>query len=138
MKLWGSVWDGHDRGALRIGIVTIVALSQSVEAFQVASQSRDVSRYPPTGTLSRWLAEIPGAAWILLALIGLGLYGVARDRRPIASGVLALGAAAFFSGWRTQIFGSPSRNAFIPGEVLFGWLLGQVWAANLRSDRALR
>lgn len=138
MSLWGSAWDGHDRRPLRIGIVAIMALSQAVEAFQVGWQSQDTTRYPPTGALSRSLAELPGAAWVLLALIGLGLYGVARDRRPITSGVLALGVAAVLSEWQTQIFGSPSRNAFFPGAVLFGWVLGQVWAVNLRSGRAFR
>ncbi len=131
MTLWGSPWDGRDRAPLRIAIAVVAGLSQAVEAFQVGWQSRDPVRYPPTGSLSRWLAELPGAAWILLAVVLAGLVGVARDRRPIASALLALAAAAVLSEWQTQIFGSPSRNAFFPGAVLLGWTLGQAWAHNV-------
>lgn len=134
MKPWGSGWDGASRAPLRIGLVVIVVLSQAMESFSVNWQSQNPERYPPTGRLSRWLAEVPGAAWILFGLIGVGLLGVAWDRRPIVAGLWALGWAAVLSEWQTQIFGSPSRNAFFPGAVLFGWTLGQIWAASLRAS----
>ena len=142
-RLWGSWWDGYPRTVMRIGIAVIVGLEQLVETFQVDWQSRAPDKYPPTGALSRWLAEVPGAAWILFALIGVGLVAVARDRRPIAGGLWALAWAAVLSEWQTQIFGSPSRNAFFPGAVLLGWTLGQAWAVSqgARADaegRALR
>lgn len=132
MKLWGSDWDGVSRAPLRVGMVIIMGLSQATEAFQVNWQARDPERYPPSGELSRWLADIPAASWVLLALVFVGLLGVARDRRPIVAGLWALAWAGVLSEWQTQIFGSPSRNAFFPGAVLFGWTLGQIWAAGLR------
>lgn len=140
MKPWGTAWDGASRAPLRVGLVAIAGLSQAIEAFQVNWQAQDPERYPPTGELSRWLASVPGAAWMLLALICVGLLGVGRDRRPIVAGLWALGWAAVFSEWQTQIFGSPSRNAFFPGAVLFGWTLGQIWATSLRApaSRAFR
>ena len=136
----GSTWDGASRAPLRVGIASIMALSQAVEAFSVGRQSLDPTRYPPTGALSQWFAEIPGAAWLLYSTIAVGLWGVACDRRPIVSGVWALAWAAVLSEWQTQIFGSPSRNAFFPGAVLLGWLLGQAWAwsARRKPGRALR
>jgi hypothetical protein len=123
-----------------VGIVIIMGLSQAAEAFQVSWQARDPGRYPPSGELSRRLADVPGAAWILLAMVLLGLLAVARDRRTITGGLWALGWAAILSEWQTQIFGSPSRNAFFPGAVLFGWTLGQIWAASLHvtASRVLR
>jgi len=134
MKLWGSAWDGTSRAPLRLGLVGITAASQAVEAFQVNWQAQEPLRYPPTGELSRWLSTIPGAPWFLFGLVCIGLLGVARDRRPIAAGLWALGWAAVLSEWQTQIFGSPSRNAFFPGAVLFGWTLGQIWAASLQAS----
>ncbi len=134
MKLWGSAWDGGSRAPLRLGLVVIVGLSQLTEAVQVNGQSQDPQHYPPTGALSRWLSDVPGAPWVLLMLLCVGLLGVARDQRPIAAGLWALGWAAVLSEWQTQIFGSPSRNAFFPGAVLFGWTLGQIWAASVRGS----
>ena len=49
-----------------------------------------------------------------------------------------MATAAVLSEWQTQIFGSPSRNAFFPGAVLLGWVLGEVWAANVGKERGLR
>ncbi len=140
MKVWGSVWDGGSRAPLRIGLVVIVGLSQAMETFSVRWQAQNPERYPPTGQLSRTLTEVPGAAWMLFALICVGLFGVARDRRPISAGLWVLGWAALLSEWQTQIFGSPSRNAFFPGAVLFGWTLGQIWATSVHASasRAFR
>lgn len=140
MTLWGSAWDGVSRAPLRVGLVVITGLSQAMEVYSVSWQARDPERYPPTGELSRWLADVPGAAWILFGLICVGLFGVARDRRPIVAGLWVLGWAAVLSEWQTQIFGSPSRNAFFPGAVLFGWTLGQIWANSVHdsASRAFR
>jgi len=138
--IWASAWDGRERRPLRLGLAIIVGLSQAVEAFQVGWQSQDAARYPPTGALSTVLARVPGAAWFLLLGILIGLWGVARDRRPVASAVGVLVLAAVLSEWQTEIFGSPSRNAFFPGAALLGWTLGQVWALNVRpkADLELR
>ncbi len=126
--LWRSYWDGCSRAPLRIGVASIAALELGVECYQVAWQSGDPERYPPSGALSRALADVPGAAWLVLAMILVGLVAVARDRSPVAGGLWALGWAALLSEWQTQIFGSPSRNAFFPGAALLGWVLGQLWA----------
>ena len=136
--LWGSWWDGRSRAALRIGIPAIMAVEQLVEAWQVAAQAADPTRFPPSGALSRALASTPAAAWGLYAMILLGLVLVARDRSPVKAGLWALAWAALLSEWQTQIFGSPSRNAFFPGAALLGWVLGQLWATTVleRSPHA--
>lgn len=127
-SLFRSWWDGRSRAALRIGLPAIMAVEQLVEASQVAAQAADPARFPPTGALSRALASLPEAAWGLYAMIVLGLVLVARDRMPVKAGLWALAWATVLSEWQTQIFGSPSRNAFFPGAALLGWVLGQLWA----------
>jgi hypothetical protein len=142
--VWGSTWDGHSRAPLRVGIATIAAVELLVESAQVDWQSRDPVAYPPRGGLAEGLATIPGAAWLIYAMILLGLVALATDRRPILAGAWALLWAGLLSEWQTQIFGSPSRNAFFPGAVLLGWILGQAWAratsraAGTTAGRAFR
>lgn len=130
-SLWRSWWDGRSRAALRVGLAAIMAVEQLVEASQVATQAADPTRFPPTGALSRSLASLPNAAWGLYAMIVLGLVLVARDRMPVKAGLWALAWATVLSEWQTQIFGSPSRNAFFPGAALLGWVLGQLWATTV-------
>lgn len=127
--LWSSWWDGRSRAPLRIGLPAIMGIEQLVEAWQVAAQAADPTRFPPSGALSQALAGVPGAAWGIYAMIVLGLVAVARDRSPVRAGLWALAWAALLSEWQTQIFGSPSRNAFFPGAALLGWVLGQAWAS---------
>lgn len=134
--LWGSWWDGRSRATLRIGLPVIMALEQLVEAFQVAAQAADPTRFPPSGALARALGTMPGAAWGIYAMIGLGLLLVARDRAPVRAGLWALAWATLLSEWQTQIFGSPSRNAFFPGAALLGWVLGQAWAGAVLEREA--
>lgn len=128
---WRSCWDGRSRTALRIGLPAIMAIEQLVEAWQVAAHAADSERFPPAGALSRLLASTPTAAWAIYAMILLGLVAVARDRAPVKAGLWALAWAALQSEWQTQIFGSPSRNAFFPGAALLGWVLGQLWASTV-------
>jgi hypothetical protein len=108
-----------------------MAVEQLVEARQVAIQAADPQRFPPSGALSHALAGAPAVAWGIYAMILLGLVAVARDRAPVRAGLWALCWAALLSEWQTQIFGSPSRNAFFPGAALLGWVLGQLWAGTV-------
>lgn len=133
-SFWGSFWDGASRAPLRIGIASIAAIELFVESAQIDWQSRDPQRYPPQGALAETLATIPGAAFLLWGAIALGLVALARDRRPITGGLWAIGWAMLQSEWQTQIFGSPSRNAFFPGAVILGWVLGQAWARAIARD----
>ena len=128
---WASFWDGYDRTTLRIGLCLAAGLELLVECSQVAWQSRDLAHYRKGGALAGALVQVPGAAWILFGLIAIGLAHVAVDRRPVLAGLWTLLWAAVLSEWQTQIFGSPSRNAFFPGAALLGWVLGQAWAREL-------
>lgn len=125
-----SWWDGHDRAPLRIGVCVMVALQWLLETTQLAAQSRDLAHYRSGGVLAQTMVRIPGAAWLLLALACVGLVAIARDRRPVQWGVWTLAVLALASAWQTQVFGSPSRNAFFPGAALLGWTLGQAWASE--------
>jgi len=50
--------------------------------------------------------------------------------------VWALAWASLSSAWQTGLMGSPSRNAFFPGAVLLGWVLGQLWGLHAAPQRA--
>jgi hypothetical protein len=129
-----SFWDGRSRAPLRIGLAAIAAVELLVESIQIDWQSRDPERYPPDGALAEMLGAIPGAAFVIWAMIAIGLLALALDRRPIAAGLWAIGWAMLQSEWQTRIFGSPSRNAFFPGAVILGWVLGQAWARALAAE----
>lgn len=135
-----SWWDRCDRAPLRLGLAAIAALQWALEASQLAWQIHDHAHYREGGALAQALARIPGAAWMLWALATIGLVQLARDRRPVFAGAWALTCFAVLSAWQTQVFGSPSRNAFFPGAALLGWVLGQLWVAAPHDDenRGLR
>jgi hypothetical protein len=107
----------------------------------VGWQSQDPEHFPPAGLVSELLGAVPGAAVGIYAMLLVGLWALAGDRRPVVAGLWVLAWAALLSQWQTQIFGSPSRNAFFPGAALLGWVLGQAWAhetADLRDQAAPR
>ncbi len=134
--MWSSYWDGYSRAPLRIGIATIAILEFAVEAWAVASMAADPAHFPATGPLSGALQGLPWAAWAIYALVAVGLLGLATNRRPITGAVWALAWMLLLSQWQTQLFGSPSRNAFFPGAALLGWTLGSVWARALPNALA--
>ena len=127
MSAWSSYWDGHSRAPIRIGIAVIAAAEFAGQAYQISWQSQNAN-FGASGALARALVSVPGAAWLGLALIAVGLVLVAIDRRPLLGGVWALAWMALMSVWETEVFGTPSRNSFFPGAALFGWLLGLYWA----------
>ncbi len=135
---WRSSWDGRSRAPLRWGIAGIAAVELFVESWQIDWQSRDPIRFPPTGALAEALAGIPGAAWLVYAGIFAGLVALALDRRPVIAGLCVLAFGALQSEWQTQIFGSPSRNAFFPGAALLGWVLGQAWAQAVAIEHGTK
>jgi len=138
---WASGWDGYDRAPLRIGVALVAGVEWLVECIQVGWQSQDLEHFPATGWVSEGLGAVPGAAAGIYLMIAAGLVAVAADRRPIVAGLWALAWACLLSEWQTQIFGSPSRNAFFPGAALLGWVLGQAWAyetADVREAAAPR
>lgn len=140
MPRWRSYWDGHSRAPIRIGIALVAGSEWFVECVQVGWQSQDPVHFVPRGALAQLLASIPGATWMIYGMIAVGLVALATDRRPAVGGLWALCWAALLSEWQTQIFGSPSRNAFFPGAVLFGWTIGQIWATSVHASasRAFR
>lgn len=137
--MFASFRDGSTRTDLRIGIAVIVGLEQLVETIAVASQSQDPRHYTPQGLVAPLLSSISFVAWPIFAMIAIGLVMVARDRRPVLGAIWALAWASLLSAWQTGLVGSPSRNAFFPGAVLLGWMLGEAWGAAMPStNRALR
>lgn len=134
--LFASLHDGGPRTHLRIGVAAIAGLELLVETVQVFAQSQDPQHYAPKTALTATLASMPVLAWLCYAMILLGLVGVALDRRPVLGGVWALAWASLLSAWQTGLMGSPSRNAFFPGAVLLGWVLGQLWGMHAAPERA--
>ncbi len=135
MAGWRSYWDGHSRAPIRVGIALVAGIEWFVECIQVGWQSQDPEHFMPRGDLAQWLATLPGAVWVIYGMIAAGLWALASDRRPIVGGLWALAWAALLSEWQTQIFGSPSRNAFFPGAAVAGWVLGELWAHAVADER---
>jgi len=124
---YGSPYDGFSRMPLRVGLAVIAGLVFLGEAYTVADMTRDPHYAPSAGPL-HLLPSTPASAWIIFALIALGLLLLALDKRSTFAGIWALSWMSVLSFWQRELFGTPSRNSFFPGVMLFGWVLGLVWA----------
>lgn len=129
--LAGSPYDGHDRAPLRVGLAVIAGVVFLAETRTVVQMLED-----PHFRAAYAVPTSPALAWGLFALVVLGLVLHALDRWALAAGAVALGGMTGISLWQTSLFGSPSRNSFFPGAMLFGWVLGQLWAHLLAGDDA--
>ncbi|MDI1478675.1 hypothetical protein [Polyangium sp. y55x31] len=135
--VYRSPYDGHSRTALRVGLAVIAGIVFLDAAFEVASMAKDPHFVPRAPGLLCFLPNTPALAWVLFGLVAVGLLFFALDRFVIAAGAWAIGWMAVLSQWRTELFGTPSRNCFFPGAMLFGWVLGLVWARVVAGRDAL-
>lgn len=123
-----SSYDGRSRRPLRVGVAVVAGLQLMTELASLLSMADRA----PFSFRHRFLstalpATTPSVlAVALVALAGLTVF--ARGRRVVAGGLLALVAMALISQWNMELFGSPSRNFFFPGGVLFGWVAGALYA----------
>ncbi|MRG97648.1 hypothetical protein [Polyangium spumosum] len=125
---YGSPWDGYSRAPLRIGLAAIAGLVFLGEAWSVARMASDPHFAPKSPGVLQFLPNTPALAWALFGLAAVGLLFVALGRWTIAAGLWAITWMAVLSQWQIELFGTPSRNCFFPGAMLFGWVLGAVWA----------
>ena len=129
--LWGSPHDGHDRALLRKGLALVAGVEFLVEVLSVVDMLQDAHYQAAPAVPASALG-----AWALLIVVLGGLLMVALDRRVVPAGSAVLLAMLGVSLWQTSLFGSPSRNSFFPGAMLFGWVLGQAWAGLLAGKDA--
>ena len=132
--LWGSYWDGYPRAFLRRSLFAMSTFEFAGQAYQIARMAGDHQHYEATGSLSHALAPFPLFAWVLFAVLLVGLLLVVTDRAPVRGGIGALLVMSFMSLWQTEIAGSPSRNSFFVGAALLGWTLGQGWAQRIGGE----
>lgn len=124
--LCGSPYDGYNRATLRVGLSLVAAVVFFFEVWSVAGMLQDAHFH-----VSSSVPSAPWMAWSLALVVLGGLALVALDRWVILAGSAVLLAMLGISLWQISLFGSPSRNSFFPGAVLFGWIAGQAWARIL-------
>ncbi|MDI1449532.1 hypothetical protein [Polyangium sp. 6x1] len=134
---YSSPYDGYSRTPLRVGLAVIAGIVFLGEAWSVAQMARDPHFVPKSPGVLPFLPNDPAFAWVLFGLVAVGLLFLALDRFVIAAGAWAIGWMAVLSQWQTALFGTPSRNCFFPGAMLFGWFLGLVWARVVAGRVAL-
>lgn len=126
-----SLYDGYSRAPLRIGLAVITGVVLSTEALSVHMSIGSRFYVPTSAVLLRVIPQSPFILWAVV-LAGLaGLVAFATDRRQVLSGTLALCSMAIIVKWAEEVNGSPPRNSFFPGGVLFGWVMGLVYARAL-------
>ncbi len=132
-----SPYDGYSRTPLRVGLAVIAGIVFFAEAYSVADMTHDVHYAHNTAGLLHDVSMNPSMAWMLFALLAAGLVLLALDRFPIIAGAWAIGWMSVLSLWQVSMFGTPSRNSFFPGAMLFGWVLGLGWARVIGGKEAL-
>lgn len=124
---YGSPYDGFSRTPLRVGLAVISGIVFLGEAYTVAVMTRD-SHYAQSAGPLHLLPNGPASAWFIFALIVAGLVCFAIDKRGLIAGIWSLSWMSVLSFWQRELFGTPSRNSFFPGVMLFGWVIGLAWA----------
>lgn len=132
---YGSPYDGFSRTPLRVGLAVISGIVFLGEAWSVAVMTRD-SHYAQSPGPLHLLPSTPASAWSIFALIVAGLVCFALDQRSLLAGIGSLFWMSVLSVWQRELFGTPSRNCFFPGVMLFGWVLGLVWARLVAGKAA--
>ncbi|MBK9260927.1 MAG: hypothetical protein IPM54_14050 [Polyangiaceae bacterium] len=132
---YGSPYDGYSRTPLRVALAAISGIVFFMEAYSVAEMTRD-SHYAHAAGPLHLLPNHPASAWLVFALITLGLVMLAIDRFSTIAGTWAIAWMSVLSQWQRELFGTPSRNSFFPGVMLFGWVLGLVWARAVAGKDA--
>lgn len=133
-----SHWDGVDRAPLRIGLALCAAVFTLLEARTIHEQHSDPRFVLTHAPLASHLPATPAALCAVCAVILLALLAFALHRRPLLSSTVALGGMAMVSQWGVEYFDAPSHNYMFPGGMLFGWLLGLVYARTLGPRGAWR
>lgn len=126
-----SLYRGRSRSPLRVGLAVIVGLVYLGEALNVASMA---DQQPFSWRHAALTSLVRPTRWVIAAVsVGVfaALYAFARARRPVTAGLAATVGMALVAQWNTELFGSPSRNFFIPGAAFFGWVCGVAYARSL-------
>ncbi len=124
---YASPYDGYSRTPLRVGLAVITGIVFLGEICSIVSMLGDPHFAHVPGPL-HLLPNHPASAWFLFVCIAVGLVSLALDRRSIVAAFWSLFWMSVTSYWQRELFGSPSRNSFFPGVMVFGWLLGLIWA----------
>lgn len=125
--------DGGARAPQRVGLALVVLWAHTMDALSVWGMRDRVPFSTRHDSLTRLL---PPSPWLLVALNGVflaALWRFAKGRSTLAAGGLAVACTALVAQWGTELFGSPSRNLYIPSATFFGWLCGVAYRRDLAS-----
>jgi hypothetical protein len=128
-----SPWDGSSRRGLRIGLALILAFDAVVAASAITNAvpgSESVRMAP-------WLLAFARRPELVLAVVAIvvgALLSFALDRRSMTAGLVAFVGLGLLSTALTAVQGAASRNFYVGGAALLGWLCGE--ALELRRARS--
>jgi hypothetical protein len=113
-----------------------LALILAFDAAVLASAINATEAGNESVPVAPWLLTFggrPGLVLLVAALVLAALFCFACRWRPITSGVLAFLGLGLLSTALTALQGAPSRNFYVAGTTLLGWLCGE--ALELRRAR---
>ncbi|HEX3597250.1 MAG TPA: hypothetical protein VHU80_19210, partial [Polyangiaceae bacterium] len=129
-----NVYDGLSRAPLRVGLALVGAADAIGLAVQVHRTGESELSH---GFAPRFLFAMHDHPLSLIALVVLavaGLLSFAARRRPITSGLVAVGAIAVLSESHAALVGGPARSFYTVGAVLFGWVFGLAYARGIAAN----
>jgi hypothetical protein len=118
-----SPWDGCSRSGLRIGLAVILAFDAVVVVTAIANATPGAESID-----APWLLAIAGRWELALPLVAVvigALAFFAIERRPLAAGLVAFVGFGLLSTALTALQGAASRNFYVGGATLLGWLCGE-------------
>ena len=119
-----SYFDGFSRGPLRVGLASVAAIDLVSTGVSLATTAAGPRSHP---LAPAWLLSFGGAPVLVIALVALGLVGLAifaRGRHVVAGGALGLAMLALSNESLAAVWLGPSRSHFFAGALLIGWLAG--------------
>jgi hypothetical protein len=116
-----------------VGLALVVLWAYVMDAVSVWEMRHRVPFSSQHHALTRLL--LPGTFVMvpLSAVFLLALRRFAQGRDTLVAGGLAVACTALVAQWGTELFGSPSRNLYVPLATLFGWLCGVAYLRDLTS-----
>ncbi|MFO0627597.1 MAG: hypothetical protein U0325_18460 [Polyangiales bacterium] len=128
-----GVFDVGSRAPQRVGLAAVVLWAHAMDAGAVWEMRHRAPFSVRHDTLIRLL---PPSAWFLILLnvvFLVCLWRFTQGRNTLTAGGVAVACTALVAQWGTELFGSPSRNLYIPSATFFGWLCGVAYLRDLAS-----
>ncbi len=128
-----SVLEGRSRAPQRAGLALVFLWAHVADASSVWGMRHRVPFTARHQVLTQLFPPSPVLLVATTAVFLLALGRFAQGRNTLPAGGLAVACTALVAQWGTELFGSPSRNLYIPSAVFFGWLCGVAYQRDVAS-----